>query len=248
MNLKERIKETKETGLSLTILIILNAIFVLTKVLSYSFANLNFSQIMIILLSIMTVVTFSLASIIFESKGQSVVAHSILLVVFLGNYFRDLYTFIVSNYQIDFLTLMEILIGVLASVYAVLKIWVHRDELKKYVRRPNDLVFILTILALLSIYISSGFNNLVVFSLLFLAIITSAKSKELLILVLVIFINSFARDLSFLFYPNFFDQSAGLIIKAFIYLLIDGLIITYTFLYYIRDKDDDDYIEYEYTS
>lgn len=226
MTMRERFLEHKRNGTGFNILLMLS-ILIFTIELFPIFANLgtiNY-QIALSLISIVLIVIIRLAvPLVLEKTGNSLAAHAILFAFFLPNYIRDIFYISGSFDAFEFITFM---LGILMSIYAILKIHAHSNEFKTYFSKPSQPVMIILMISLIRVYLDSGFDTLAVYLILFAVILMSANQMETLPLALSIYGVSLVNNLHRLFLnvQAPFQTYFGIIFSIIINLLLISYII-----------------------
>lgn len=244
MNLKNTFYKHKENGTSLTILIIIVVLFSGLKIYDSipNFQNINFVNLTF---NILNMILFATLIILIEKKGSSFTSHFILLAFYLGNYIYLLFNGSSTNNPVNTLT---VVLGVIASVYAGLKMFAHQDEIKKYVPAASRTILVLIIFSLIDVYMNSGFDKLLVFILLYISILTTLKVKETLLMVIMIFSMQLFGDLNLLIISFRIIDPLDLI-RLIISILFTLFFIYYAYKTYITDtiSYDDNSTSYYYS-
>lgn len=242
MNIKELFNEHKRTGLGFTILLLMS-IFIfgmeLLPILSGPFNfDIDFALLLIYLIAV-TIIKLAVP-LILERKGNSFAAHLTLIAFFLPNYLRDIFSL---SQQTDLLGFLTLFLGVIMSIYALLKLYAHNNEIKTYLSKPNPALSIILIISLIKVYLDSSFQAMAVYLLLFFVIIITTNSIEILPLSISIYATSLASNL----YRLFINAQA----QTSVYLsIMFSIIINLVMLVYIIKiyRDYHSYNDRNYTS
>lgn len=187
MNFKEKLYLQKENGQSFLILLIMTIVFVAVELympVRLLVADFKIYYLTFILITL-TTLAFAALPLILEKKRASFSAHLLFFTLFLKNYIRQVFT----NQQLEPLSFIILILGLIASFYIVIKLFTHFDELNKYIRRIDRTILILVILGLFRVYFDSSFELMMTFLLIMISISLSTDTKEMLPFVAVIYFN-----------------------------------------------------------
>ena len=242
MNIKELFNEHKRTGQGFTILLILSILLFGIEFYPILSAPFTFNTEFVLLLIYLIIVTIIKLAVplVLERKRISFAAHLTLIAFFLPNYLRDIFS--LSN-QMDLFSFTTLLLGVLMSVYALLKLYAHSNEIKTYISKPNPGLSIILLISLIKVYLDYSFQTMVVYLLLFFIIIITTNAIEILPLSISIYSVSLASNLYRLFMNT--QAPTGVYLNIMFSIIINLVMLVYIIKIY---RDYHSYNDNNYTS
>lgn len=242
MNIFDKLKSHKDSNLSFTLLILLVVVFTGFKVADMLDLFMVTNNIVTLLFSILTIVPPIVVIILLHNKDGVFASHFLLFILFLANYLSMMFNF--NMFSGSTLSAIESLLGIFASIYVLMKLYAHRGEINKYTQQVNRNIIILIVLALIDVYLTSYFAQTMVYLVLFGAVITSMKSREALLIVLMIFIGQIIRDVNDLVIGLKVMSNPDLIVSI-LSIAISLYITYYTYKLYISsDTYHDERLQY----
>jgi len=242
MRIKELFNEHKRTGLGFTILLLISILLFgleLYPILSVSITfNIEF-VLSLIYIVVITLIKLAIP-LVLERKGNSFAAHLTLIAFFLPNYLRDI--FYLSN-QTDLFGFLTLFLGVIMSVYALLKLYAHSNEIKTYISKPNPGLSIILLISLIKVYLDYSFQTMVVYLLLFFIIIITTNAIEILPLSISIYGVSLATNIYRLFMNT--QAATGVYLNIMFSIIINLVMLVYILKIY---RDYHSYNDNNYTS
>lgn len=195
MNFKEKLGLQKENGTGFTILLVLTVFFIFVNVYNPILFWIRnggpiTNNIINILRTLAPALIFGLIALILEKKKASFASHLLFFSIFLSNYPRLLF----SNYNYDAIGFIFFFVGLIASIYTIVKMVAHFNEVDLFNRSLDRTIMVFLFLGLLRVYFDNGFANAMVMLVVMLAIMTTTKTRELLPLVAGIYAISFLDD------------------------------------------------------
>ncbi|MDY0278488.1 MAG: hypothetical protein RBQ97_10445 [Acholeplasma sp.] len=233
MNILERLKEQKNNGQSLTILIVF--VIAILGINVYESLTALETSIWWFITAISQTIVISLVVILLERKGGSFASHFLFFAILLSSYPRDLYNYIFRFSNIGIENIIIMLLGAFISIYSLAKMFVHRDEIKKYMKRLSNPVYLLVFVTLINLYLQNSFSYMLMLGLVFLAILVTLEEREMLPLVAAISLVSLINTVAFLFWGAYpLNDFSDYVILGW-NMLVDILFVYFAVKFYLDD-------------
>lgn len=190
-------------------------------------------QIIFLLAPILITVGFSLY---YEYNKLSFIAHLIFFTGLLEPYIRDFYAMIFQSGTLDFATTFTTMVGALISVYMILKMIAHNQEIKSFIPSIRRNIMFLLVLVLINLYLLESLQASLVLLLLIIMALLTGGPKMTLPLVLMIYITKIvsAIHVAYLIGNNLGNYNkTNLMVNVVIYVLM----IYYT-IRLMREEDN----------
>lgn len=193
----DRLKEQKETGVSLNITFIMALIIFVIQItpLIQSFQGLSYNYVLNFNYVALKTIILLVPSILFEKRKKSFTAHLSLLAFFLNPYILKVFNMGGFNNFIEYLIFI---LGLLMAIYSSIKLYAHKDELNQ-INQPNRNIDIVIFITSIKVFLDQGFNEMAVYILLFITVILSLRRTDALILSLSVYASSLVSNLYILF-------------------------------------------------
>lgn len=239
MNIKETLKRQESRGLSKSILISIILFLVVVNVVPVfkNFSNTNF---IVALIALVIILLRGALPLFYQTKRIAFVANFITFALFVPNILNNIN--FTSNMEI--LDILILLINIAISIYLLLKMYAHFDELNQYARKPSRSILFIILLSLARIYFDKYFQTLTVFLLFFLTIILQGNARESLILSIFIFVVSTLEIISLIVLTQQFSSGFVNFFPSLISILFNVLMISTALKFYQEDTDSN-YFTYE---
>lgn len=238
----EKLREMSKSG---NALIVLLGIFVwfefyqISRLVQY----LDFSNSISVYTLIVTALTIFIKTIIiyiFERKQSFFVSNLLLLIFFVPEDFKNIFS--IFQYRDEFFSLIPIILNISIAVYAILKIYAHKDELNYSIKKPDQKTFILITLSLISVYYDFDIATLALYILLYIAILMNSRPIETLLLSAYIYIIRIFSDIRMLILYSGFNEVS---IRMIISLVISSVILYFIIKTYLdQQKNNISYDDY----
>lgn len=239
-NLMMKLRKHKANNTGLLILMILSITFIGIKFIEIYNNSFSGNRISELIFGLSTLVIFSLVSLWYERNKLSVVAHLVFFIGFLEPYLRDFYQSLLgASTNTNFLVLI---LGVVATIYIILKIFAHNSELRSNLPTVNRQISFLLIISLINVYFVETFSNVLVYLLIIILAMSSSNGKGALPVVILIYAQRLVATLNSAY---LISGSQGLNTGQKINVLFNLLFIIIIIFYTIRLlKHEDRYYRY----
>lgn len=182
------------------------------------------------------IIIFGGFALYYEKNNLSFVAHLILFIGLLEPYIREFYQMIFSFGSFGFLDFLIITIGAAMSIYTILKMIAHNNEIRTFIPRIKSNILFLLIIVLVNLYLLESLSHVLLFSLIMIAALFTSGAKMTLPVVLMIYIARIVETVHFAYLlgGNLRNQAQmNIIVNTIIYVFI----IAYT-VKLMREEDN----------
>lgn len=236
MTFIDRIREHKETGLSKTIYLLIG-LFILINAMYLEVININkidYYGVIILISTLLITLIPLVAGFIFEKEKKIFTSHFILFAFFLNTYIPRIFNL---NQRLDLVDYLFLILGLVLSLYSLLKMYIHKNELSNYIEKPTQQIMIVIIITLIKVFLDSSFNFTAVYILIYLAILLSSKEINALILSLLVYTTSLVNNLTMLFVNV--NAPAAVYYNITLSIIINIIMIVFIFNIYRNRKSND---------
>lgn len=198
MTFFEKLKEQSKSGLSLSILYGIFIWFIAYELYSIS-SYLNFNNsltVYSVFYSLLSLFIQIILVFIFERKRKFFTSNLLLFAIFVPN---EINRFLNLGSYSGFGQIIPIILNTAIAIYALLKIYAHKDDLKTYLPKPSQTIYIIILISLLKTYFDSSFSNMILYLMLFIVILLNADTIDTLLLGAYVYAMSLLRNIYTLF-------------------------------------------------
>ncbi|HHX78778.1 MAG TPA: hypothetical protein GX695_03375 [Acholeplasmataceae bacterium] len=169
------------------------------------------------------IIIFGGFALYYEKNKLSFVAHLILFIGLLEPYIREFYQMIFSVGSFGFSDFLIITIGAAMSIYTILKMIAHNNEIRTFIPRIKSNILFLLIIVLVNLYLLESLSHVLLFSLIMIAALFTSGAKMTLPVVLMIYIGRIVETVHFAYLlgGNLSNQrQINIIVNTIIYVFI----------------------------
>lgn len=235
MSFINKLKEHKHTNVSINILIGISVFILINSVLPFlrNLDQFNYDFLISFISTILITLVVIAPAFIFELKKRSFASHLILFAFYLNEYIIKIFDTSQRYQTIDALILF---FGLAASIYTLLKMYAHKEEITDFTRVNNRNVDIIVIISLIKVFLDSkSFASMSVYLIIYIVILMSMKKIDTLILSLSIYSKSLINNVYFLF-SNATSQSS-LYVNTIFSIILNLVIIYFIYITYKREDN-----------
>lgn len=214
------LRSHKNNNMGLVILFFMSIYFIGINLVEYiNDIGFNFSAVILLLVLSIS----SGLALYFEYRKQSVVAHLIFFVLMLEPFLRTFYNLMFSTSTVEVIYFLKTLIGAIASIYVIMKIIAHNNEIKTYVPQIKRSILVLLVIVLINQYLMESIYTSLIYALFMITAIFTGGGKMSLPIVFAIYLQKTVLlvEQAYIFRDMLTgSMQFNMIINAVIYVLI----------------------------
>src|SRR5690554_1402588 len=214
------LRSHKNNNMGLVILFFMSIYFIGINLVEYiNDIGFNFSAVILLLVLSIS----SGLALYFEYRKQSVVAHLIFFVLMLEPFLRTFYNLMFSTSTVEVIYFLKTLIGAIASIYVIMKIIAHNNEIKTYVPQIKRSILVLLVIVLINQYLMESIYTSLIYALFMITAIFTGGGKMSLPIVFAIYLQKTVLlvEQAYIFRDMLTgSRQFNMIINAVIYVLI----------------------------